>query len=248
MEPMPDGIKTARVRVGHFISDGPDVDLRLTLPGVEDMVDLPVYEGLRYGQVIPNVPADYADFPADVTFGLRVTPAGDPDTTIVEVPEIEFQAGRNYTLLAVGEASPEQEEPEPEALALVDNPDEEPPSYGRNELPDRDRAEVRVVHALPDFTDDFEVAHVEGKRSLGNVKYGESTGYREVDSEDRISIRAEGSTIATIDGGLRPGTKYTVYITSDTPEPGGNKPTLMPTIDAVGRPQFDVTLENAFED
>jgi len=78
--------------------------------------------------------------------------------------------------------------------------------------------------------------------------YRKASAYHTVNSEDRISIRAEGSTIATIDGGLRPGGKYTVYITSDTPEPGGNKPTLMPTIDAVGRPQFDVTLENAFED
>lgn len=248
MDAMPDGIETARVRVGHLISDAPPVDLRLTLPGLEDVVDLPAYEGLRYGQVVPNIPADYADFPAGVTFGLRVTPAGDPDTTVVEIPEIEFEAGRNYTLLAIGELDSENDEPGPDALALVDNPHEDPPSYGRDQLPSEDETDVRVVHALPDFTDDFRVAQVRGGGGqVGNVKYSEATDYATIDPHGEVSLHAEGETIATV-GGFRPGTRNTVYVVSDTPEPGGNKPVITSTIDAVARPNLNVSLENAFED
>lgn len=248
MDAMPDGIETARVRVGHLISDAPPVDLRLTLPGLEDVVDLPAYEGLRYGQVVPNIPADYADFPAGVTFGLRVTPAGDPDATVVEIPEIEFEAGRNYTLLAVGELDPENDEPGPDALTLVDNPDEEPPGYGRTELPAEDETDVRVVHALPDFTDDFRTARVRADgRTVGTVKYGEATDYATIDPDDEVSLHAKGETIATI-GGFRAGTRNTVYVVSETPEPGGNKPAVTSTIDAVARPNLDVSVENAFED
>lgn len=248
MEAMPDGIETARVRIGHLVPDAPPVDLRLTLPGLEDMVDLPAYEDLKYGVVVPDLPADYADFPAGVTFGLRVTPAGDPDTTVVEIPRFELEAERNYTLLAIGELDPEQDEPSAEPLALVDNPDEEPPSYGRHRLPEADRAQVRVVHALPDFTDDFLFARVHGDgESFGEITYGQATGYHELHPDDEVTVHGGGERIATIDG-FRPGTKYTAYVVSRTPEAGGNKPTVTATVDAAARPHLNVDLDEDFDD
>lgn len=227
-----DGIETARVRIGHLIPDAPPVDVYAFLPGAPDLGRVRLYRSLRYPTIVPELPAGYTDVPA-IEVGLRITPAGDPDTTVVEVPSVDLEDDTNYTVLAVGELTAEDDEPGPEALLLVDNEDEDPPDYGLSQLPDDDEVLVRFVHALPGAG---AVSIRSGPDTLvDGAEFGDATGYVEVDEDRALCVTADGATLATITGDLRPGTKYTVYIIDDTPDEDPT-PAIQTTIDAVAKP------------
>lgn len=245
------GIQTARVRFGHLIPDGPPVDIYGFIPAFRGLGEAPIQKGLEYGSIRPNIPAEYADIPA-ITLGVRITPAGDSDTTLIEIEDLELEAGRNYTLLAAGETYREPsdtEEPLVQALTLVDNADEENPGYGRTTLPGPEETQVRFVHALPDATSvDIETA---GDSSIGGgssggetivegADFGATTGYVSVDEDDTFIISEDDEEVASVGGGLKEGRKYTIYIVSQTPEAGGLKPFAIATVDAVSRVSLNV--------
>ncbi|MFC5972080.1 DUF4397 domain-containing protein [Halomarina salina] len=243
------GIKTARVRFGHLIPDAQPVDVYAYLPQYKSLGEVPINTDLKYGSIRPNIPAEYADIPA-ITLGIKITPAGEKDNPIIEIKRQKFKAGRNYTLLAVGEAKSEgYDEPPVQALPLVDNEGEKGPSYGRNQLPAPDETKVRFVHALPDagpvkITAGGET-NLDGSMSGGETlveeaTFGDSTDYLEVDPEKTITIKEYGEAVATVTGDYRPGTKYTVYLVSQQPEPGGLKPFALASVDAVARADLDV--------
>lgn len=226
------GVKTSRVRFGHFIPDGPAVDIYAFIPGLESVGEVPIVTGLEYSGVRPNIPAEYSDVPS-IGVGLKVTPAGEPDETIVRIPEFNFQAGRNYTLLAIGEVYPEGQQPMPQPLALVDNENENPPGYGRTQLPEQDQTRVRFAHVL---ADGGRVTVRSGGETLASgLRFGEATEYLHVNPDHDIEIYRSGSLAATITGGLDDGTAYTAYVGERKPEAGGFKPKVFATVDAVAR-------------
>lgn len=236
-----DGIETARVRVGHLSPDAPAIDVYAFVPGFRAIGEVPVIENLRFPSVRPNIPAEYADIPA-VGLGFRVTPHGNADETLFEITDLDPQGGRNYTLLVVGEASPELSQPGLRTLSLVDNRSEQPPGYGRTMLPAADEVTLRVVHAETELgAMDIEVA---GK-SRGSVEFGEATTYLRVDPEAPVGLsgdRRSGSgpgLDATVEG-LEAGRAYTLYAVERDPEAGGFKPQVIATIDAVARPSLDI--------
>jgi hypothetical protein len=231
-----DGIETARVRIGHLIPDAPPVDIYAFLPGNPDLGEVRLYEGLRFPTIVPELPAGYTDVPA-IDVGLRITPADDPDTTVIEVPRLELEDDTNYTVLAVGELTAEDDEPEPEALVLVDNEDEDPPDYGLSQLPENDEVLVRFVHALPGAG---AVSVKSGSETLAEgLTFGNATGYLEVD-DCAPHMTADDATLATITGDLRRGTKYTIYVIDDTPDEDPT-PNIQTTIDAVAKPTLRAT-------
>jgi len=238
------GIKTARVRFGHLIPDAPPVDIYAFLPQYRELGEVPIQTDLEYTAVRPNIPAEYADIPA-IPLGIRVTPAGDSDTTLLEKNRFKFKGGRNQTVLAVGEADSEgYDEPPVQLLGLVDNRDESPPSYGRTQLPHPDETQVRFVHALPDAgpvtIETGGQTSVDGSTSgqetlVEDAKFGDATHYFEVDEDDTFIISEYGDEVASVQGGFNEGTKNTVYIVSQAPEPGGLKPFAISTVDAAAR-------------
>jgi hypothetical protein len=232
------GVQTSRVRVGHFIPDGPEVDVYAFVPGFEEVGAVPIITGLDYGQVQPNIPAEYADVPA-LSIGLKVTPAGKPDEPVVKVPKFDFEAGRNYTLLAIGEIYPELEQPMPQAFPLVDNEGEDPAGYGRTQLPESDETLVRFAHVLADGG--RVSVHCDGDTVASGLRFGNATDYIEVDPDDELRISRSGEPAKTITGGLEDGVAYTVYVSERQPEAGGFKPKVFSTVDAVARPDLETS-------
>ncbi len=236
-----DGIESARVRVGHLSPDAPAIDVYAFVPGFRALGEVPVIENLRFPSVRPNIPAEYTDIPA-VGLGFRVTPHGNADETLFEITDFDPQDGRNYTLLVVGEASPELSQPGLRTLSLVDNRSEQPPGYGRTMLPDGDEVMLRVVHAETELgTMNVEVA---GK-ARRSVAFGEATRYLRIDPEATVGLsgnrRSEsGPGLDVTVEGLEAGRAYTLYAVERDPEVGGFKPQVTATIDAVARPSLDI--------
>ncbi|MFD1513563.1 DUF4397 domain-containing protein [Halomarina rubra] len=238
------GIKTARVRFGHVVPDAPPVDVYGFLPQFRELGEVPIQKNLQYTSIRPNIPAEYADIPA-IPLGLKITPAGEKDNPIVEVNRFKFKAGRNHTLLAAGEAVSEgYDEPPVQLLSLIDNKGESPPSYGRTELPEPDKTYVRFVHALPDAGRVSVMTagetNVDGSISGGETlvekaTFGDATDYVEVAEDDTFVISEQGTERATVGGNFREGTKNTVYLVSQAPEPGGLKPFAISSVDAAAR-------------
>ena len=229
---MKGGVETARVRVGHLVPDAPPVDVYAFVPGHLDVGQVRLYRGLNYRSVVPEIPAGYTDVPA-VEVGLRITPADDPETTVVEVPRLDLEDDTNYTVLAVGELAAEDDEPEPQALALVDNAGEDPPDYGISQLPESDETFVRFVHASPGAD---AVSVRSGSETLvDSATFGDATDYIEVDRECTLRLAAGGEPLATVTGDLRAGTRYTVYVADRTPDEEPT-PDIQATVDSVAKP------------
>lgn len=244
MDDVKDGIESARVRVGHLSPDAPAIDVYAYIPGYKSIGQVPVETGLSYPTVRPDLPANYTNVPA-MPLGIRVTPAGEKDETLLEIPRIELEADRNYTFLAVGEAEPELSQPELQVLTLVDNESEVPPKDGATMLPGLDETLVRVVHAESEA--DSVTVH-SGSERFNSVGFGRTTGYLSVDPDNDLKItgrRRSGSgsggveSLETITGGLRRGHAYTVYVVEDHPEAGDFEPTVTATVDACARPQLE---------
>ena len=174
---------SARVRVAHLVPDAPSVDVYVD--GSEAL------SGLGFRDV-----TQYLSVPTG-TRTVRITPAGDPNTTAFE-GDVALDAGR-MTLAAVGE--------------LDDG------SLGVEQLDDTDglhdpsKAMVRVVHASPDAPPVTVSAN--GSPLFEDLSFGGATDYAEVPpGEYEISVGPAsdpGESVATFDLSVDGCSVYTVF-------------------------------------
>ncbi|PEN11459.1 hypothetical protein CRI94_15615 [Longibacter salinarum] len=212
----------ADVRVGHLSPDAPAVDVYV---GVEPGEGSPAIPNLSYANFAPNADGDYVGLRFG-TYDIAVTPAGAAGPQVIDVDGLSLDANKDYTILAIGELSPENGEPGIQALPLVDNGDDEPA------LPPRDKTLVRFVHASPD-AGAVDIA-VDGQIVLVGVTFAAASPYLEVASGDRtVEILKGGTAVLTIPVGLVEGTKITAYVIGNaTPEPGDAALSAVTTLDA----------------
>lgn len=180
----------AAVRVAHLSPDAPNVDVLVDGDAV--------LEDVAFGAV-----SDYLALAAD-TYTVTVTPAGDAETTVFE-GEVTVEAGRAYTVAAIGEVS-EGADQAFEPLILED--DTEPPSG--------DTARVRAVHVSPDAPA-VDITVGGGETVLfDGVAYGES-GSTEVPAGDyTLEIRGDtesndGDVVADFDVTVEGGQAYSAF-------------------------------------
>jgi len=178
----------AMVRVAHLSPDAPNVDVYVD--------DEPALEDVAFGDV-----SDYLELEAG-TYAVRVTPAGDSETTVFE-GDVPVESGMSYTIAAIGEVSEDGDEPF-EPVVLEDD----------NEPPESDTARLRAVHASPDAP---AVDITAGETVLfDGVEYGES-GYTEVPEGDyTVEIRADteegdGDVVYDADVTLEGGQVYSAF-------------------------------------
>ncbi|WP_254544560.1 DUF4397 domain-containing protein [Halomarina pelagica] len=209
------GLKTGGVRIGHLAPDAPPVDVFLGFDAEFDPASSsPVLAGLEYGNFEPSTTARYFEVPVG-TYALKVTPADDPGTVLIDVPEFRVTNGRDFTVLAVGEAAPENDEPALEAQVIEDvegrgNPD---PSSGQ--------AAVRFVHASPDAG---AVDIVLGDETVAeSVEFSAVSDYVLVENGWQVlQIQSGGSPVAVLQAYFPSGTKSTIYVIGEAaPEAAG---------------------------
>jgi len=191
----------AFLRVLHLSPNGGSVDIY-----VDGEITA---EGLGFGAVAPSgeyLPVDTGER------RVRVTPAGDEETTVAE-RTVSLDAGTGYTVAAIGEVGDEADRAF-ELLALTDD----------NSAPEEGMARVRVLHASPDAPA-VDVTAGDGETVLfDGVAYGES-GYTSVPADSyTLEIRGDtdsndGEAVYTQSVTLDAGQVYTAaavgYLTRD---------------------------------
>ncbi|RLM53886.1 DUF4397 domain-containing protein [Halobellus sp. Atlit-31R] len=181
--------ESAKVRVAHLSPNAPNVDVY-----VDGSAAL---EDVAFGAV-----SDYLDVPSG-TRTVEITAAGDPDTSVFE-GDVTVEAGRPYTIAAIGELGDEADEPF-EPLILEDD----------NSEPGSDTTRLRVVHASPDAPA-VDVTVAAGDVLFDGVAYGQS-GYVEVPAGDyTVQIRGDtegndGDVAAEFDVSLSGNQVYTAF-------------------------------------
>jgi hypothetical protein len=179
-------VDPARVRVGHFSPDAPNVDV--SVDGAAVLEDVP-YRAL----------SEYLTVPSG-TRSVAITAAGDPDTSVFE-GDVELGAA-DYTVAAVGELSGQNREFRP--LVLEDD----------NSDPGEDQARVRLVHASPDAPAVDVTVAASGNAIYDGVGFGD-TGSVTVPANDyTLEVRGDtesndGDVVADFDVSLNGGTVYT---------------------------------------
>jgi hypothetical protein len=141
----------AKVRVVHASPDAPAVDVYL--------------DG---NKVLTNVPfftaSDYLDVPAGA-HDIKVTPTGDANTAVIDAKGVTVEAGKMYTVAAVGKLA-----------------DIKPQIYSDNlAAPAAGKAHVRVVHASPDAPA-VDVKVKGGPTLISNLAFPNDSGYNPVDA------------------------------------------------------------------
>ncbi|MFC6835457.1 DUF4397 domain-containing protein [Halomarina ordinaria] len=210
------GLATGGVRVGHLSPDTPPVDVYVGVDAEFDPADTsPALAGLEYGTFAPGATGRYFEVP-EGTYALKVTPAGDPETVAIDVPEFEVVEGQDATVLAVGELDPESDEPALEPLVITDTEGEDLPD------PSAGEAAIRFVHASPDAgAVDIAVAD---RTVAEDVEFGGVSDY--VPSEDCtqvLQVIAGGVPALVLQAYLPGGTKSTAYVVgSVSPDGGGD--------------------------
>ena len=141
----------ARVRVVHASPDAPAVDVWV--------------DG---NQVLTNVPfftaSDYLDVPAG-PHDIKVTPAGDANTAVIDAKGVTVESGKAYTIAAVGKLA------EIKPAVLADN----------LAAPAAGKAHVRVVHASPDAPA-VDIKVKGGPTLISNLAFPKDSGYSPVDA------------------------------------------------------------------
>ena len=162
----------------HLSPDAPAVDV--SLDGNKPI------KGLSYPNFAPDAAGNYLDV-APESYDISVT-TSEGGAKAFEVEGFSLEPNKDYTILAVGELSPEGDEPGIRALPLVDNGEEDPA------LPPRDKTLVRFVHASPD-AGAVDIA-VDGNTLLNDVTFGTASGYIEAESGERtIEVQKDGTTV-----------------------------------------------------
>lgn len=141
----------AKVRVVHASPDAPAVDVYLD--GAKVLSDVPFFTA-----------SDYLDVPAG-PHDIKVTPAGDANTAVIDAKGVAVEAGKSYTVAATGKLA------DIKATILADN--QTAPAAGK--------AKVRVVHASPD-TPAVDVKLKGGATLVPGLAFPKESGYLEVDA------------------------------------------------------------------
>jgi hypothetical protein len=160
---------TAKVRVVHASPDAPAVDVYL--------------DG---NKVLTNVPfftaSDYLDVPAG-PHDIKVTPTGDANTAVIDAKGVAVEAGKVYTVAAVGK------------LAEI-----KPAIFADNlAAPAAGKAHVRVVHASPDAPA-VDVKVKNGPTLISNLAFPNDSGYNPVDAGSYdLAVTPAGSDTVALD-------------------------------------------------
>lgn len=220
------------MRVGHLSPDTPAVDVYVGAPGLDptDEGTNPVVEDLSYPSFAPDSEGSYLELKAG-TYDISVTPADSPGIEAIDINGFALDANRDYTVLAVGELDPEEDdEPAIQALPLVDNADDD------TALPPADATLIRAVHASPDAGAVDVVVSVDGSEALRleDVTFGDASAYLEAPENAEISVEKGGiEVLGPIENPLGNGEKGSAYVIGNvTPEEGGDGPLGAETDDA----------------
>jgi hypothetical protein len=184
----------AGVRVIHASPDAPNVDVRVD--GSVALADVP------FGAV-----SDYLIVPAGERT-VRITPAGDPDTTVIE-RGYTVEADTSYTVIAEGELSEEAGET---AFGLDVTVDDRSDPGGR--------ARVKLFHASPDAPA-VDVAPAGGDPVVSGLEFGEVATTTVPAADLTLEVRPAGgsSAVASYDVAFEAGAVYTGvalgYLTPD---------------------------------
>jgi hypothetical protein len=204
-ESMAPADETAKVRVGHFSPDAPNVD---------------VYA--NGGAILSDVPfgviSDYLEVPGG-TYTIEVVAAGaDPaDGAVIGPVDLEFGAGTMTTVAATNALEAI------EAQVLVDDPN-----------PQDGIAQVRVVHFSADAPA-VDIALDGGDVVVENAEYPNATGYLDLpEGEYDLEIRPTGTEDVafdidplTLDGG----NSFSVFAIGSLAD---GSFTVLPALDATG--------------
>jgi hypothetical protein len=182
------GGETARARIAHMSPNAPDVDVY-----VDGSAAL---EGVPFGTT-----SAYLDL-ASGDHTVRITPAGDADTSVFE-GDVSLSAGSEYTIAAAGEVGDDADQAF-EPIVLTDD----------NSAPGDGAARIRAVHASPDAPAVDITAG--GDTLFDGVAYGQS-GYTEVPAgEYTLEFRGDteandGDVVASFDVTVEAGGVYTAF-------------------------------------
>jgi hypothetical protein len=180
----------ASLRVAHMSPNAPNVDVYADGSAV--------LEDVAFGAV-----SDYLEVPAGDR-QLRITPAGDAETTVFE-GAVPVEDGSDYTVAAAGEVGDMADQPF-EPLVLEDD----------NSDPGDDTARVRLVHASPDAPAVDVTLAADGSALFDGVAFGES-GYVTVPAGDyTLQVRGDtesndGDVVAEFDVSVAGGEVYTGF-------------------------------------
>jgi hypothetical protein len=204
-ESMAPADETAKVRVGHFSPDAPNVD---------------VYA--NGGAILSDVPfgviSDYLEVPGG-TYTIEVVAAGaDPaDGAVIGPVDLEFGAGTMTTVAATNALE------SIEAQVLVDDPN-----------PQDGIAQVRVVHFSADAPA-VDVALDGGDVVVENAEYPNATGYLDLpEGEYDLEIRPTGTEDVAFDIdplALDGGNSFSVFAIGSLAD---GSFTVLPALDATG--------------
>jgi hypothetical protein len=199
----------AKIRLGHFSPDTPEMDVYVT--GF-DGSETKVLEGLGYGQV-----SDYAPLEAgSYTFLLR--PAGaDPESDPAVTASADLEDGKAYTFAAMG--------PHADLKKALLTDDLAPPPAGQ--------AKVRLIQASS-TAGTVDVAAADGPVLAQDTAFATATGYAAVPAGDwrvDLTTSAAGSSAVERQLDLDPGTVNTLIVLEGS---GGQPADLTRVVDATG--------------
>jgi hypothetical protein len=197
----------ARIRLGHFSPDTPEMDVYVT--GF-DGSETKVLEGLGYGQV-----SDYAPLEAgNYTFLLR--PAGaDPESDPAVTASAELEDGKAYTFAAMG--------PHAELQKALLTDDLAPPPAGQ--------AKVRLIQASSS-AGEVDVTAVDGPVLADDTAFATATAYAPVPSGSwKVDLTTSAGSSEQRQLALDPGTVNTLIVLEGS---GGQPADLTRVVDATG--------------
>lgn len=160
----------ARVRVLHASPDAPAVDVYVD--GSEAISDL------AFAAI-----TDYVSLPAG-PHAIKVFPssANGSGTPVIDVPSLALEAGKDYTLAAVGQVA------SIEPLVLVDN----------NAAPAAGKAHIRVVHLSPNAPN-VDIYAAGAGVVVPNLAFKAAANYLPLDAGTyNLEVRGAGSSTAVL--------------------------------------------------
>jgi len=173
----------ARIRVLHASPDAPAVDVYLD--GSEAVSDL------AFSSI-----TDYVPVPSGA-HAVQVFPssANGSGTPVIDVPTLTLDAGKDYTVAAVGKLA------DIEPLVLVDN----------NGAPAAGNAHIRVVHASPDAPN-VDIFAAGAGVVVPDLAFKEASAYLPLAAGSYdLEVRGAGSQTAVLETQLEAGRVYTAF-------------------------------------
>lgn len=185
-------------------------------PPAPDSTALDVYAGkqpdgnptiarVSYPTFGPGPADSYLQVPAR-EYDVTTTWSGATDPLFEDT--MSLSPGYRYTALAVGRASPENDDDEAFQAILIEDG-----SSREAVTPPEDSAEVSFVHASPNAGPVDVVVEGDSFADLTDVAFGDVTDYlgAQPGSYD-VEIQADGETVLSVAAELVAGTRVTVYV------------------------------------